>query len=248
AERLAEHVEVVVPDLPGWGRSAAAPVGVDAAFYVELLREMVDGLIGEPTLIVAAGLPAAYAVALATTHPDRVSGLGLIAPTGLGLHDRGARFVDRLLFRLTLVPVLGEAAMHLLTRRPALERHLRELTADSRPVDAVALEEIELNARRATTRGALAAFLTGRLDFDARPALRRLDGLGLPVWLGWGRRATRPPIEAADLWLRRLDSARLDVFEQAGSLPHAEAPAEVASRLVSWARASEAVGHRAGAS
>ena len=46
-----------------------------------------------------------------------------------------------------------------------------------------------------------------------------------------GRRALTPPVESADLWLRSLRNADLDIFENSGMLPHAEAPEEVGRRL-----------------
>ena len=37
--------------------------------------------------------------------------------------------------------------------------------------------------------------------------------------------ALDPPVENADVWLHRLPGAQLDVFDGAGTLPHAEVPA-----------------------
>jgi len=72
-----------------------------------------------------------------------------------------------------------------------------------------------------TGRAALAAYLRGDLWRDVS---EDLDRLRVPVWLAWGRQAKNPPVDQADLWLRHLSGAALDVFEGAGALPYAEAP------------------------
>ena len=38
-------------------------------------------------------------------------------------------------------------------------------------------------------------------------------------------------MESADLWLRHLDGAQLEVLESCGTLPHAESPDELCRKL-----------------
>ena len=40
-----------------------------------------------------------------------------------------------------------------------------------------------------------------------------------------------PPVESADLWLRSLQGADLEIFENSGILPHSESAEEVARQL-----------------
>ncbi|HEY0782776.1 MAG TPA: hypothetical protein VGE98_09995, partial [Thermoanaerobaculia bacterium] len=72
------------------------------------------------------------------------------------------------------------------------------------------------------------------LGYDARGSqalAESLARLAQPVWLAWGRDAVTPPVESADLWLRRLARPELEVLPGCGSLPHAEVPAAFSRAL-----------------
>ena len=77
---LAPSRRVVVPDLPGWGRSERPrrPLGVEGT------AEVLGGLVrrvGGPVPLVANSYGAQVALALADAEPDLVGGLVLIGPT-----------------------------------------------------------------------------------------------------------------------------------------------------------------------
>lgn len=226
AEILAAGHRVFAPDLPGWGRSEGLPDGHAPLHFVDMLDDFLTGVVGEPAVVVAAGLPAAYAVQLAVEEPDLVRALALVGPLGLGAtgEDHGARHA--VVGRLLGLPFLGAPVLDLLTGRAALEHHLRrEVYAAPERVDAALLEHHYRASHVREARRALAAYLRGDFAFDVTDSLPHLR---VPVWLAWGRRAKNPPVETADHWLHDLPEeadADLEVFEGAGNLPHAESPA-----------------------
>ncbi|HEY2289527.1 MAG TPA: alpha/beta fold hydrolase [Thermoanaerobaculia bacterium] len=222
AEILAAGFCVYVPDLPGWGRTRALPGAHHPERYLQLLEDFLAGVVREKAVLVASGLSAAYAVQAAVDHPSRVRALALVSPLGLGgtaetgaLHGFAGRVVG--------LPVIGAPVLDLLTSRAALEHHLRrEVYAAPERVDAALLEHHYRASHTAQGRAALAAYLRGDLWHDVAD---ELDGLRVPVWIAWGRQAKHPAVDQADLWLRHLPDAALDVFEGAGALPYAETPA-----------------------
>jgi pimeloyl-ACP methyl ester carboxylesterase len=226
AELLALRHRVYVPDLPGWGRSEPPPEHRPGV-YTEVIADFLSAVVREPAVVLAAGLSAAWALAVAALHPERVLALGLVAPRGLGGPIDGPGVQGELLRSLLPLPVCGDSILDLLTRRSALLRHLNRLYAAPERVDAALLDHCYRASHRPAARRALAAYWSGQLDPGGLPELPR----DLPVWIAWGRAAVEPPVENADLWLRRLPDAALDVFDGAGGLPHAEVPARFCRSL-----------------
>jgi pimeloyl-ACP methyl ester carboxylesterase len=221
AELFAGQHSVYAPDLPGWGRSETPVGGHVPELYIRSVAGFLDRVVRAPAVIVAAGLSAAYAVRIALERPERVRGLVLVNPLGLTADVKsfatpGAAFLRQLL----QLPVLRATALDLLTSRQALEHHLRrEAYAAPERVDAALLDHHYRASHRPRARAALTALLRGDLWLDVESAL---EEVGVPVLLAWGRSATASPVENADLWLRPLPDAQVEVFEGSADLPHVE--------------------------
>lgn len=221
AEQLAGRHSVYAPDLPGWGRSEMPVGGHVPELYIRSIAGFLDRVVRSPAVIVAAGLSAAYAVRIALERPERVRGLVLVNPQGLSadaatFSRRGTAFLRQLL----QLPVLRTTALDLLTSRQALEHHLRrEAYAAPERVDAALLDHHYRASHRPRARTALSALLRGDLWLDVESAL---DELGVPVLLAWGGSASAAPVENADLWLRHLPEAQVEVFQGSADLPHVE--------------------------
>lgn len=245
AELLAPSYQVLAPDFLGWGDSARPRRHYDGALYVELVRDFLADVVAAPAALVAAGESAAYAVRVAAETPDddpgaaAITALGLVTPGGLSTAASWSDRRDAVLYRLLRLPVLGTAALNLLTRRAALDAYLRrELYTDGAVEEAV-IDEHYRSAHRPRAHLALAAHLAGRLHLDVGDELARVT---VPVWLAWGRRTRSPRLETADLWLRDLPDAELEIFEHCGTLPHAESPDELAKKLGGFLAARAARG------
>jgi pimeloyl-ACP methyl ester carboxylesterase len=218
AELLAARHTVYVPDLPGWGRSEP-PLATDdrAEACTAALSDFLRGVVRQPAVLVAAGISAAYAVRIAAEHPDRVLGLVLVTP--LGLPADGGAAADgagpAFLRRVLQIPVLRTTLLDLLTSRSALAHHLRkEVYAAPERVDAA-----RHDPRNRASHAPRAPYLRGELGVDIEGDLPRVES---PVLLAWGRAAASTPVESADLWLRRLPEADVEVFQGSGDLPHVE--------------------------
>jgi pimeloyl-ACP methyl ester carboxylesterase len=180
---------------------------------VEAIAGFLSGVVREPAILIASGMSAAYAVRIAAERPGLLRALGL--DTGAG-----QSFVGKLL----QLPVVRDTVLDLLTSRSAITHHLRkEVYAAPERVDAALLDHHYRASHVPRARAALAAWLGGELGDTVAETLPEI---GLPVWIAWGRQSAAPRVEDADRWLHRLPhTAELEVFESAGALPHAEAPA-----------------------
>jgi pimeloyl-ACP methyl ester carboxylesterase len=110
-KRLREHYRLLVPDLPGFGRSGA-PADYDAS--LPHLAQFIDNLlaaagISEPINLVGYDIGATYGLAWAVTHPEKVRRLGIL---------NGNFFSDyewHPWAKLWRIPVLGELVMSAVT-------------------------------------------------------------------------------------------------------------------------------------
>ncbi|MCP4661538.1 MAG: alpha/beta hydrolase [bacterium] len=233
AEVLATEYRVYAPDLLGWGQSDRMRAGKTLAYnsdlYIRLIADFLRDVVAERAVVVAAGLPAAYAVQLATERPELVRALALVVPIGIERDRSGPDFKDAVVHRLLRLPILGTAALHIYTSRAGISHYLeREVYASAAVVDDALVAEHYRSSHQSGCQAALAAYLSGHLHHGVREVLSRLD---LPLWIAWGRRASSPSVELADLWLREFPNAEIEVLEQCGVLPHAESPEEFCRKL-----------------
>ncbi len=220
AEFLAARHTVMVPDLLGWGRSDKPRIGYDGELYIRLVHDFLEDVVRERATLVGAGLSGAYAVQVAADRPELVHALGLVVPAGIDFHGDEPDIKDALVFRLLRLPVLGTSALNLYTSRTGLAHYLRrDVFAAEERVDAAAIDRLYRFSHQPGAHTALAAYLSGYLNHRV---LRSLPRLKTAPWIAWGRAATSPPVESADLWLHHLPEAELEVFEDSGNLPHLE--------------------------
>jgi pimeloyl-ACP methyl ester carboxylesterase len=228
AEIPAQRHTVLVPDLLGFGRSEKPPIAYDGELYIQLLSDFLHDVASTRAALVAAGLPAAYAVQLGVDQPETLSALGLVVPVGVEVHGEEPDLKDAVVHRALRLPVLGTSALNAYTSRSGIAHHLRELYAAPERVDAALVDHHYRSSHQPGGHAPLAAFVAGYLNHYVEATLSRLT---VPTWLAWGRRARSPVVESADLWLHKLPHGELEVFEQTGNLPHAEAPTAFCAKL-----------------
>lgn len=107
AERLAATHPVLVPDLPGYGRSEAPPLPLRVPELADALREWLDAVSIPAAIFVGNSLGTQVITALGERHPGRVAALALIGPTV----DRDAR---------ARLPQLWRLAKDAFRERPSL--------------------------------------------------------------------------------------------------------------------------------
>lgn len=228
---LAEEFAVFVPDLLGWGRSEKPSIAYDGELYLQLLDDFLADVVGQRAVVIAAGLPAAYAVQIAVDTPERVRCLGLVVPQGIEVHGDEPDLKDALVHRLLRLPVFGTSALNVYTSRSGIAHHLQnEVYGAPEHVDPAVVERHYVASHQPGAQAALAAYLAGYLNHGVEALLPRLE---VPVWLAWGGHAASPPLSTADLWLSRT-RAELEVFERAGNHPHAESPTAFTAALLEF--------------
>ncbi|GJD93937.1 alpha/beta fold hydrolase [Methylobacterium iners] len=237
ARDLGQDYRCLIPDWPGFGNQARAPVAMHPDTMHGFLDTFLAAEPGPYDLGIAAGHAAAYLVAAARRHPGAFRRLVLVAPTWRGPlptmmgPERGGLF--RFLRRAVEVPLLGDALYRINISPPVIGRMMRaHVYADPEHVTPGIIADKHAITRQIGGRFGTAAFVTGGLDPVAtREAFLALfkDG-GLPPI-----RMLRP--ERAP----RRSGAEMDALFATGLVaktvvpgalsPHEEYPGEVAAAI-----------------
>ena len=233
AELLSETHRVIVPDLPGFGRSSAPPA-YDAASVATILAEFLDAAGAKSATVVGHDWGGSLAFALALAHPERVGKLVVSnAPFRKLDLRRGFHF---LAFNL---PVLPEMAFRFAGDRlvPFM------LRAGSARKEAFGDEAVRpyVDAFRdpAAVRSALAYYRTVTRRVIARrfrpkgapSAARRIEA---PTLIVWGMRDPALPPSILQGILHDIPQATAVRLRDVGHFVPDEAPKELAREIASF--------------
>jgi epoxide hydrolase 4 len=235
AERLAKSRRVIVPDLPGFGRSAAPP-SYDAEAVASLLGAMLEELGASPATVVGHDWGGSLAFAMALSQPERVKRLVVSnAPFRKLDLRRGFHFlafnipaVPELAFRLASDRLVGFILRAGAARKDVFDderiRPYREAYADPSNVRSA------LAYYRTITRKVIAR------RFRARPpaggsAKRRIEA---PTLLVWGMRDPVLPEAVLASIERDIPQARAVRLADVGHFVPEEAPDEIAGAIESF--------------
>jgi pimeloyl-ACP methyl ester carboxylesterase len=222
-DALAEGHTVYTLDLLGFGRSERPNARYSARLYIGLIGDFAAQVIGEPCVLIASSLSAAYAIVLGARDPGRFPTLVLVEPTGLvRLHEAPGTGGDtaRLAFE---TPVIGTSMFNALVSRRSLRYYLDRVYCDSSLVTDEVVNLHYLTAHQPGAKHAPSAFVAGHLNLDVRRALRRLSQ---PALLVWGDQAREAPVEEARGFIAVKPDVEVAIFESVGDLPHDERPEE----------------------
>jgi pimeloyl-ACP methyl ester carboxylesterase len=211
--------KVVTPDLRGFG---TRPVGAAPFSHAGDVLALLDGLGAERADLVGASFGGAVALQLASTAPDRVRSLALLAPA---LPEW--EFTDA---ELIAYWEAEEAAMERGDVDEAVDLNVRFWAAELAPDDRAYVADAQ---RRAFE---LAAGADEELEQDVPVDLAAIT---MPAYVLVGDRDVPDFVAIARHLAETLPQARLDEIADAGHLLALERPHEIGSMLAAWARLEE---------
>jgi pyruvate dehydrogenase E2 component (dihydrolipoamide acetyltransferase) len=212
---LAERHRTIALDLPGHGGSTKQlDKAFDAAGFAADIDRAFAALGIDRVHLVGHSMGGGIALAFATSQPERVASLTLIAPAGLGA-EINTGFID--------------GFIQLQRRREAGEV-LGQLVHDPNLVSRAMVEDVLRYKRLDGVTAALTAigvawFADGRQKLDLAGDLATLK---IPVQIIWGREDRIIPVAHAEALAGKVP---MHILDRTGHLPHMEKAAEV-NRLI----------------
>jgi pimeloyl-ACP methyl ester carboxylesterase len=211
---------VVAVDLPGFGASPMPSWEISIPAYGRFLRDFCERLGIDRCSLVGNSMGGFIATELAITEPARVDDLVLVSAAGI-TWAKARREPATMLARV------GKAAGPLLLRvnlagirRPRLRKSaFQGVFHDPLSLRRETLWENLLPAMKSP--GYFDA-MTHLVGYDIR---HRLEEIGVPTLIVWGRNDRVVPVPAALSYKKRIgDNAELVIFDQCGHVPQIERP------------------------
>lgn len=241
-DALSEHSLVYAPDWLGFGLSDKPRIRYTAAQYIEQLGQFLREVVKEPSDLVASSLASAYAVQVAADHPDLVTNLVLVCPTGFRHLAKAPDAGTEAIYALTHAPLLGTTIHNAIMSGPGLRHYLmNETYFDPSYVDDALLDHYSTATHQYGSQNAPPSFFSGLLNWSVAETFPALTQKTLR--LVWGREARLTPLSDAEAFLAANARAELTVLDKSGLLPHDE-QAQAFNRLVLEALAGGEAGAR----
>ena len=210
---FATRCRVLMPDQPGFGKSAAPPVeGNYFTFSARALVSLLDSLEVGKVHLVGNSLGGGTAVRFALDHPDRAGKLVLMGPGGLSLN----------VFAPDPTEGISRLAAFAAPPGPSKEKmaeFLRTLVFDQKLITD---ELVDQRYALASTPEAITAMAAlGMSFYDPATAedgmlWREVHRLRNEVLLIWGREDRVNPLDGALIALKQIRKAQLHVFGRCG--------------------------------
>ena len=220
---LAQHYRVFAPDLKGFGRTDKTPVLRDLNELVVFLNDFMGALLIDKASLVGNSLGGGLVLQFAVNYPQKVAKLVLVDTAGMGADV----IVD---FKVVSLPILGEILI-----KPSLKGTAdlwKKIVFDP---SLVTDELVDQAYALACLPGASRALLTtlragiGFLGQRARlrgPFLKSVAKLAVPTLVVWGRNDRIIPVAHAQIAVKTIPGARLQLYDRCGHMPQYERPDE----------------------
>jgi pimeloyl-ACP methyl ester carboxylesterase len=230
-ELLAGSARCIALDLPGFGGSDMPAGGFSLDSASDGLAAALRALGGAPAVVCGHSLGGPLAARLAIRHPDAVSRLVLVGPSGLA---PASPWQHRALRAVPAYNLLQRAPFAwerwLLPIAPLRRAFLGLLVDNTSSIDPALVRSILQGARhaRAITPAVQASFET-RLDDDA-------PLVSAPISAIWGERDRMVPPRDSEILKRVVPSAEIHFLPGCGHLPMVERPEAFSTLLRRVAR------------
>ncbi|MGZ4677137.1 MAG: alpha/beta fold hydrolase [Acidimicrobiia bacterium] len=231
--RLAEHCQVIAPDLLGHGESATPPGDYSLGGFAAMLRDLLGALDVERVTVVGQSLGGGVAMQLAYQHPELVERLVLVCSGGLGrevnwmlrvLAFPGAEYVAPVIFPEFMKRFgddVSRTVRRLGVRAPRAAEMWNAYASLTEPAHRAAF----LRTLRAVIElGGQAVSATDRLYLAS----------AMPTLIIWGDSDPIIPVSHAYAAHEAIAGSRLEILEGVGHFPQSEEPERFARLLLEF--------------
>jgi pimeloyl-ACP methyl ester carboxylesterase len=217
---LAHSHRVIAIDLPGFGASPMPPWEISIPAYGRFVRDFCERLGIERCSLIGNSMGGFIATELAISEPDRVDDLVLVSAAGI-TWARSRREPATMLARVgrAAAPMALRFQMSGIRREKFRKRAFQGVFHDPNGLRREMLWE---NVVPALQSPGYFDAIRNLVGYDVR---HRLEEIGVPTLIIWGRNDRVVPVPAALSYKKRIgDNAELVILDRCGHVPQIERP------------------------
>ena len=211
---------VIALDLPGFGASPMPPWEISIPSYGRFVRDFCERVGVDRCSLVGNSMGGFIATEVAITDPERVDELTLVSAAGV-TWARARREPAAVIARMgrAATPVLLRFHMSGIRRQRLRKGYFQGVFFDP---DSIRREMLWENVVPALNSPGYYDALTTLWGYDIRD---RLEEIGVPTLIVWGRNDRVVPVPAAVSYKKRIgENAELVIFDRCGHVPQIERP------------------------
>jgi pimeloyl-ACP methyl ester carboxylesterase len=226
--KLAAHYQVLLFDLPGFGRSERPDAILSPKRYADLVHWLIARHTEQPVFVVGHSLGGAVALRHSADYPQQVNRLLLIDAAGILQTTVFTRHLSKVPGQGTTLPVLRQLIA-------GGSRVLNHFSGQVQDLGAGKASSLAAMAGSDQARGLLykdsstVNAVLGLANEDFSPTIRKLQ---VPVWMLWGEQDTVTPVRTGQALRWLLPQSQLDVLAEVAHSPVREASYQSAEWLL----------------
>ena len=230
---LKEKLNIVIPDLPGFGDSGMDPDLIYSLDnYIDWLGRFIEQTGLESFHLAGCSMGGAIAAKLAAQFPSRVKSLSLVGPAGFYLPGTHSVYDEALagsnIFHIRSPGDFETLQSRVFRKSPPLPACVKEYMI------LKALGERKWLAKIFDELVGMDAIKSGKISLEQASLNHLCKDLTMPVMLFWGRHDSLLPCQTAPFVNELLPRARVHIFEEYGHVPHLEGPQELAGHMLDF--------------
>jgi len=233
AKFLKERLNLVIPDLPGFGNSGMDP---DLVYSLDNYIDWLDRFIEQTGLdsfhLAGCSMGGAIAAKLAAQFPSRVKTLSLVGSAGFYLSDKHSIYDEVLagsnIFHIHSPGDFETLQSRIFRKSPPLPTCVKEYMilramGDRKWLAKIFDELVDMDSIK-----------SGKISLEQASLNHLCKDITMPVMLFWGRHDSLLPCETAPFVEKLLPRARVHIYEAYGHVPHLEGPGKLAGHMLDF--------------
>ncbi|NWH03777.1 alpha/beta fold hydrolase [Desulfobacter latus] len=230
---LKKELNLVIPDLPGFGKSGMDPDLVyNLDNYVNWLGRFIEQIGLDSFHLAGCSMGGAIAAKFAARFPSKVNSLSLVGPAGFYLPGKQSIYDEALagsnIFYISSPGDFETLQSRIFRKSPTLPTCVKEYMILKAIGDREGLAKIfdELLD--------MESIKSGKVSLEQASLNHVCKEITMPVMLFWGRHDTLLPWKTAPFVEELFPRARVHIFEEYGHVPHLEGPQKLAGHMLNF--------------